>query len=161
MSKSEAPAHNPLDDGVNHINVYSKGRTRLGRLLTNLADVPVDHPTYGTFRTAEGLWYYLKTGCKHESLRALAGFDAKKFGNTLEVVWNQDFKEQFLLGVRAKVRDNEELQHLLRGSDLPFAHYYFYGSPYADNPPKVVYPRDSDWQMEFFEELRKELKQQA
>ncbi|MNY63786.1 hypothetical protein D3C86_2007970 [compost metagenome] len=77
------------------------------------------------------------------------------------MVWKQDFKEQFLVGVRAKVMDNEELKELLRGSDLPFAHYYFYGSPYADNPPKVVYPRDSDWQMEFFEELRKELKQQA
>jgi hypothetical protein len=161
MSKPEVPTHNPLEDGISHINVYTKGRTRLGRLLTNLADVQLKHPTYGMFRTAEGLWYYLKTGCKHESLRAMTGFEAKKYGNTLEVVWNQDFKEQFLLGIRAKVERNVELFDLLKGSDLPFAHYYYYGSPYADNPPKVVYPRDSDWQMEFFEELRKELKEQA
>jgi hypothetical protein len=161
MSNAVDKTHNPLDDGMTEINVYTKGRTRLGRLLTNLSDLPVNHPVYGMFRTAEGLWYYLKTGCKHESLRAMSGFDAKKFGNTLEVVWNQDFKEQFLIGVRAKVMDNEELKELLRGSDMPFVHYYYFGSPYADKPPKVICPRDSDWQMEFFEELRRELKQVA
>lgn len=156
MSNVQQP-HNPLDDGIDHINVYTKGRTRLGRLLTNLADVKVVHPTYGTFRTAEGLWYYLRSGCKHEDLRALSGFEAKNRGKTLGVVWNDKFQEQFLIGVRAKVMDNDELMTLLKESSLPFAHYYFYGSPYADAPPKLVYPKDSDWQMEFYEELRKEL----
>lgn len=154
---SESIVHKPLEDGITHINIFTRGRTRLGRLLTNLADLPVDHPTHGRFRTAEGLWYYLKTGCKHESLRAMTGFDAKKAGRELEVVWHKTFREEFLLGVRAKILGNEELTELLRHSTLPFAHYYYYGSPVGEVPPKMVYPRDSDWQMEFFEALRQEL----
>lgn len=148
---------NPLDDGITFINVYTKARTRLGRLLTNLSDIKVNHPKYGLFRCAEGLWYYLRTGCKHESLRALSGFEAKKLGQTLEVVWNESFREEFLEGVRAKVMDNEELKILLKESSLPFVHFYCYGSPQSDKPPKIVFPKDCDWQMEFFEELRKEL----
>lgn len=159
MSNVQNP-HNPLDDGITHINVYTRGRTRLGRLLSNLADVKVEHPDYGTFRTAEGLWYYLRSGCKHEDLRALSGFEAKNLGKTLEVVWNDKFQEQFLVGVRAKVMGNDELKALLKESSLPFAHYYYYGSPYSDTPPRLVYPKDSDWQMEFYTELRKELNQQ-
>lgn len=32
---------NPLEDGITHINVYSKGATELGRLLTNFAHTPL------------------------------------------------------------------------------------------------------------------------
>src|ERR1700712_4173623 len=102
---SDAPKRvlDPEEDGKSHINIYTKGKTRLGRLLTNLADVPVTHPTYGTFRCAEGLWYYMKTGCQCEDLRALAGFDAKKLGTTLEVVWLANFEDSFKLAVRDKI----------------------------------------------------------
>lgn len=157
MSNVQNP-HNPLDDGVTFINVYTKGRTRLGRLLTNPADLKVYHKKYGWFRTAEGLWYYLRTGCKHEVLRTMSGFEAKALGKTLEVVWNQDFQKEFLKAIRYKVLSNEELKTLLRQSTLPLTHFYFYGSPYNDRPPKVIYPKGSEWQIEFFEELRRRLK---
>ena len=140
------------EDGISHINIYTKGMTRLGRLLTNLADIQVDHPTYGTFRTAEGLWYYLKTGKMHENLRALTGFQAKEFGKTLEVVFNQHFQKEFKEGLYAKITSHPELLSLFKSSTLPFTHYYVYGK---DNKQIVVIPKGTQWMIDYFEELRR------
>lgn len=137
-------------DGEEHINIYTKGKTRLGRLLTNLSELPVTHPVYGTFRCAEGLWYYLKTGCKHENLRALSGFEAKKYGRTLEVVWNKHMQEDFWIAAKSKVMNDQELFGLFVSSDLPFEHYYLYGT-------KVVRENSTGWLVEKYEELREQL----
>ena len=147
---------NPEEDGITHINTYTKGKTRLGRLLTNLADIPVTHPKYGMFRCAEGLWYYMRTGCKYENLRALTGFDAKKLGVTLEVVWMDDFEEQFKIALRNKIQSHPELHELFINSTLPFEHYYFYGSNKPGIAPKVIEPKNVKWLTEFFTELRGE-----
>jgi len=31
---------NPEEDGITHINIYSKGKTDLGRMLSNFAKLP-------------------------------------------------------------------------------------------------------------------------
>ena len=41
----------PKLDGIEHINIYSKGKTELGRLLTNFAQTPFIHPEYGRFES--------------------------------------------------------------------------------------------------------------
>ena len=148
---------NPVDDGVLFINIYTKGVTRLGRLLTNLSDIPLTHPKYGTFRTAEGFWYYLKTGCEHESLRALPGFEAKTVGSGLPSVWNTNFQEDFKIGLRNKLEGHSELFQLFTESTLPFEHFYFYPSRNSDTPPKVIEPKEVRWLTEFWTELREEM----
>lgn len=149
--------YNPDDDGIQFINVYTKATTRLGRLLTNLADIPVTHPTYGTFRTCEGLYYYLRTGCTNEELRALTGFEVKALGRTLPMVWNDAFQEEFKLGLRAKIIDHNELFLLFVSSTLPFVHYYVYASKDKTKVPKIHVPKDQLWMMEYLETLRMEL----
>jgi len=147
----------PIDpslDGKRFINIYTKGATRLGRLLTNLSDVPVWHPVHGRFRTAEGLWYYLKTGCQFEELRSMSGFEAKNFGREKEVVWYADFQEDFKEAVRWKIRNHDELKMLFIESMLPFEHYYVYESRKPGVPPKVIEPSDVKWLTEYLEELR-------
>jgi len=49
-------------DGVTHINIYSKGKTKLGRLLTNFAHTPFTHAEYGQFASVEGFWYWIRDG---------------------------------------------------------------------------------------------------
>jgi hypothetical protein len=49
----------PSEDGVTHINVYSRGNTELGRLLSNFAHTPFSHPEFGEFASVEGFWYWL------------------------------------------------------------------------------------------------------
>lgn len=145
----------PAYDGVTHCNVlHVKAATRLGRLLSNLADVSVHHPTHGRFRTAEGLWYYLKTGCKHDDLRSMSGYEAKTFGKKLEVVWLNDFKEQFTEGLVEKIKSHDELKNLFLASTLPFVHYYCYYSKKPGVPPRVIAPKDSQWLMDVLTELR-------
>lgn len=155
MTDTSTEPLDPAFDGVTHCNVlHMKAATRLGRLLSNLADVPLTHPTHGRFRTAEGLWYYLKTGCIDEDLRSMTGFEAKKYGQALKVVWLADFKEQFMLGVENKIESHDELKRLFVASTLPFVHYYCYYSKHPGVKPKVVVPNDSQWLIDELMKLR-------
>lgn len=127
--------HNPENDGITHINVYSKGKTELGRLLTNFAHTPFTFEPYGTFQSVEAFWYYYLTGCQHESLRHLYGSQAKKAGQSVRddridktTGLTPHQKETILEAIRCKLRQNKEVLTLLRESTLPFTHYYAFGT---------------------------------
>ncbi len=141
----------PKYDGLTHINIYSRGCTRLGRLCSNHADIAIEHPFYGHFRNLEGLWYYLRTGKKHDSLRVLSAFDARTHGKDLEKEWNPQFNQEFKMGIVAKVQASEELRQLLSESTLPFVHYYVYGK---GDDPKIIVPKGHDWQMLMWDKMR-------
>lgn len=119
--------HSPKDDGITHINIYSKGATVLGRQLSNFALTPFVHTDYGQFASVEGLWYYVGTGCRHEVLRTLHGYAAKKRGSEFTKVEKEHFNDIILEGIRCKLRQHHDLRRLLAESSLPFAHYYYYG----------------------------------
>jgi hypothetical protein len=148
MSNHETP--DPLQDGEDHINVWTKGKTRLGRLLTNPADLPVTHPKYGMFRTMEGLWFYLKTGMIHEDLRAMNGFEARRVGMTFKTVWFQDFMDEIKIGIRCKIEQHAELRELMEESILPFEHYYVY-------PVRTVTPKSAKALCQMLEDIRSEM----
>ncbi|WKV20404.1 hypothetical protein 16Q_011c [Pseudomonas phage 16Q] len=114
----------PERDGVDHINVYSKGKTELGRLLTNFADTPFRHPVYGVFRTVEGLWYWLKTGMQHENLRDVLGWEAKMLGKSWDSVEIEDFDTKIKTAIRAKLIQHPHILRMLIDNELPLAHYY-------------------------------------
>lgn len=42
-------------DGIDHINIYSKGKTTLGRMLSNFACTPFTHPEDGKFASIEDI----------------------------------------------------------------------------------------------------------
>ena len=129
--------HQPIDDGVSHINVYTKGATPLGRALSNLdRQYPFIHPPWGKWKTLEGLWYFLGTGCTHWELNVMDGFLAKKHGKTLERVQYDKFDRDIKIAMLCKIVQNVELLDLFLYSSLPFAHYYYYGD--AEGNPKVI-----------------------
>lgn len=47
------------DDGLTHINVYSQGRTEIGRWLSNFEHTPLSLPE-GEFMSLEAYYHYLK-----------------------------------------------------------------------------------------------------
>lgn len=115
----------PERDGVDHINVYSKGKTELGQLLTNFADTPFKHPEHGWFRTVEGFWYWLKTGMQHEELRHTAGWESKMLGRkwpSTQVIG--DFDTKIKTAIRAKLIQHPHILRMLIDNELPLAHYY-------------------------------------
>ena len=119
---------NPDDDGVTHIDIYSKGKTELGRWLTNFSYSPFNNPEYGKFLSMEGFWYWVSTGMKEERFRTLVGFKAKELGKTMKVVdVGEEFESIIKQGIRQKlISDKAKLRELLE-CNLPLAHYYVYG----------------------------------
>lgn len=150
--KGDLQFYNPKDDGVTHINVYSKGSTKLGRALTNFAPIGFTHPKYGQFQSVEGFWYWLSTGKQADNLRNLSGFEAKSYGKSLGVkVQVDNFEEQIKEALFYKVEQNPKLAYLLKESTLPFSHYYYYGS--LDNC-KVIANDSARWFVDYLELLR-------
>lgn len=165
----------PLYDGISHINIYSKGNTEIGRLLTNMAFVKVKIPEVGQFECLEGYWYWLKVQhfykiknkTKEEfenvakDLFSMNGFKAKKYGRGLikeleltdddTKIIPDDFKEKIKLAIQYKIKQNKVLLNLLANSVLPFHHYYYYGK--KENPTVILLP-EYDWMLEEIERLR-------
>ncbi len=146
----------PEMDGVDHINVYSKARTELGKQLSNFAHIPFSHPAFGFFASMEAYWYWLSTGKQHDSLRRLYGATAKTAGIRLTPVKMDETQFRNLIedGLRLKVVQNAKLCQALRKSTLPLRHYYVYGN----TPPVVNEQRKHQWQMECLEAIRATLK---
>jgi len=58
----------PNEDGKSHINVYSKGQTELGRMLSNFAHSPFRNMEYD-FASVEAFWYwYILSNAKMSGL---------------------------------------------------------------------------------------------
>lgn len=112
------------EDGVTHINVYSRGKTWLGRELSNFAERPFTCPEFGHFQSIEGYWYFLLTG--NEALRDLAGFEAKKVGKKSRPGKPPEFFEHHVRrALRLKVDAHDDLKGMFAESRLPLAHYYY------------------------------------
>jgi hypothetical protein len=138
----------PQQDGKTHINVYSRSKSKLGRLLSNFAHTPFYHPEHGLFASVEGFWYWLMTG--DEVLRELHGVKAKFYGRDLFRTRLEPTREELKVAYLSKLNYNRELKKLLLENELPLAYYYVYG-------PKVHVPEAYQWTITLWEEIRKEL----
>lgn len=117
-------------DGIDHINIFSKGTTKLGQLLSNFACTPFTHWKFGKFDSVEGFWYWL--GTRDDKLRGLWGYDAKKYGQSIDKKLFKElptkvFRKYIRQAIAAKINQNHLLKQLLIDSVLPFDHYYLYG----------------------------------
>jgi hypothetical protein len=146
----------PHYDGVDHINVYSRGRTVLGQELSNFAHQSLQHPKYGFFASVEALWYWLSTGMQHDHLRRLYAASAKTAGIRLAIVPmdQAQFNDTIRDGLRLKIVQNPKLYESLKKSTLPLRHYYVYGA----NPFVIRESKKHLWQMVCLEEIRSQLK---
>lgn len=141
----------PKMDGVTHINIYSKGKTEMGRLLTNFAHTPFTHAEYGQFASVEGFWYWLRNGKSDDHLRTLYGFKAKEYGKQFESVGCSTFQEDVKEAIRCKLRQNKNILQMLVDSSLPLEHYYWYGD--IDNPKIYDLPKYR-WIVDEIERIR-------
>lgn len=145
------PAYGPLTDGIDHINIYSKGRTILGRSLTNFAHCGFQHPDHGHFNSVEGFWYWLATGKQFDDLRTLSGFQAKEVGRKYPRIDIKNFKQEIKEALLCRLESDPRLKAQLAESDLPFTHYYYYGNP---ENCKVIAHDDALWLVNWWEKLR-------
>lgn len=102
------------EDGITHINAYSKGKTKLGRMLSNMSDIGIDHPEYGKFKTLEGFYWWLKTGRETDFFRTGSGFECRNLGQELSEFY-VDFDIKIMCrGIIFKILSNIELLQLVQ-----------------------------------------------
>jgi len=138
-------------DGVDYINVYSKGKTKLGQMLSNFY---ASNFTYKgeTFASVESFWYWHKMtqmniGYPHdfgkrftvediENVKTKQGYYAKKLFRDIcgkkHKKWNTDrfnptmeeLKEVYI----AKLSDDPKILEELMKNKKPLTHYYDWGA---------------------------------
>lgn len=148
----------PEDDGVGHINIYSNGRTRLGRWMSNFDHSPFTHPIYGKFASMEAYWYWAATGRIHDQLRPMWGISAKSTGAKLPRVQMDDleFKQMILEGFLCKTLATPEAMKDMAGSHLSFAHYYAFASKRNPEAKQTVIDQSGKhlWQLQAWTWIR-------
>lgn len=120
----------PSRDGIDHVNIYSRGETLLGRALSNFFQCRLDLGDDGVFESVEGYWYWLGTSHPdRDQLRTLCGYQAKHVGRVLRKgheVDVPDFMERIERAIRLKVETYPGLKKIMAANSLPFAHYYVF-----------------------------------
>jgi len=134
---------NPNLDGITHVNIYSQGKTELGRMLSNFYCYEIKTKD-GEFNSVEGYWYWLGIEeCKEkEVLRRLYGYDAKKTGNSLKYHFRKrfdnDFQNKIFNAIWVKVKNNKNM-FLGEVGKLPFEHYYNFNGKIVDVKNKYLW----------------------
>lgn len=139
--------YTPDKDGIDHINIYSHGKTELGRFLSNFTYTPIETQD-GRFDSIEGYWYWL--GTKDDNLRNMFGIYAKRYGQSIPTVAllpDNLFKEKITTAINIKINNNPKMEKLLKESTPPFAHYYVFKN-------KVMYLPKFQWMVDHIESIR-------
>lgn len=143
--------YKPENDGIDHINVYSKSNNWLGKTLSNFHYSPILTED-GYFKSIEGYWYWLGTDHKDkEKLRNLYGYEAKRIGRELKAKDWQDspeFKRKIKSAIFIKLH-SLNLNTALKENKLPYTHYYVYGD-------KVVNVPEAEWILDIIREFTNE-----
>ena len=130
---------NPEKDGVEFINMYSKAKTSMGRMISNFYHFPIETED-GHFESVEGYWYWLSlpVNKKTEIMRRLYGYKAKQTGRELRQEYGEEnlrfddrFEEKILAAIRYKVERNKNLIKD-KYKDLPIIHYYTFDGKVFD-----------------------------
>lgn len=140
------------NDGITHINIYSQGRTWLGRYLSHFTRAPME-TVDGHFESMEGYWYWLTY--RDDQLRKLSGKDAKVYGqgcshrfvNKLKLS-HEEFMNRIFMATNIKIRSMPaELMDIFLNNQLPFIHAYVHNGEYSvqDSMKEII---------EFIEVLR-------
>ena len=156
--------YNPAQDGITHINLYSRGNTNLGRMLSNFNKNFFVVPGIGSFASMEAFYYYVSSGSRYEFLRKLSGGVAKMEGKRLPVVKLDDFEDVMKQGIQAKYDYNKNAINaliLLEGRDsdggaLPLTHYYcnqIYSSVDESYSWKITVPQGNAWLVDKWTEI--------
>lgn len=172
----------PNKDGIDHINIYSKGKTALGKFLSNFTQCDVE-TKHGEFGSIEAYWYWLLAGltservcykcdgdgvifashgpelfgpcaeCNRESLRYLSGFEAKKAGKKICGIDYPAEKDQTFQDCISEAVGFKIENSAFRKEFVKSKLPFAHYYVYSG---KVMEPTSGRWVIEHIEQLRKE-----
>ena len=153
------------DDGKTHINVFSKSRSVLGRLLSNFAHTPIEVDGL-KFESIESWWYWTKMNNINkselfpvfeqdilDSIRNKIGKEAKEYFRSLYKSDSSLFspeKEELKNVYKLKLETHSNIKEMLIENKLPIDHYYVMFD-------KKVPTEGSMWTAKLWEEIKNEL----
>ena len=129
----------PEFDGFDHINVFSKSRSNLGRMLSNFAHTPITI-NENKFESVESWWYWMKMNNANKAslfpsfseehisaIKLKVGKEAKEYFRSLfkddSYMFNpskDELKEAYI----QKITEHPEIEKALLDNKLPLDHYY-------------------------------------
>jgi hypothetical protein len=160
----ELPATDSIGvDGLDHINVWYRGETDLGKALDQLADTPFIHPVYGNFGSIEGFWHWLRSATRDDRVRHMSGMKARNFGAKLRTQWVKDFRCEMMKATWLKIKQYPPLENAIKDSTLPFDLYTFHESASENETVAKTFirtrPISAFWIIRSLEEMRSALKE--
>lgn len=144
----------PQTDGYDHIRIHPKASTSLGRCLCHSARTPFTHPLHGRFASMEAYWQWVRTGMKHDGLKAIYGHRAVGYGLRFPQVEQKNFRAIILEGLEAKIKEHAKIKELLVLSDIPFLQY----TDLVGNGDYIV-DHTHDWYLDGLHAIRKDWQQ--
>lgn len=160
MSLIEEPI--VAEDGSKHIRIHPRGKTLLGRLLSNTAHTPFEHPVHGKFQSLEGFWLWNCSGraeSVEDECRQVYGTAAcSKLSVRVLRRKRPDFRREICELLRLKIEQNPRLKELFVESSLPFIRY-----DVTDNDlyPTVVVFEEQAWFLKELNTYRLSLRRKA
>lgn len=155
-------------DGVTHINIFSKSKCELGRMMSNFYPSVVVYNGI-EFANIECYWHWLKYDVSYireyispsiadkiDAIRCMDGINAKKYSRQLShlykhlMVQRSDFHDLIKTMIIQKVYHNRELLIGLSNTKLPFTHYYEYNGI-------VTHDSGSQFLCDIYDEIRTSL----
>lgn len=119
---------NPKLDGVEHINIWAKGATWLGKFLSHRTLCELNLPE-GRFLCVSAYWYHLT--CKEDSrLSHVNGWETELLAAQLTALPKKqqlpaaELQAKIKKALDAKIKWSDYWQEEFTESELPFLHYY-------------------------------------
>jgi hypothetical protein len=141
-------------DGVDHLNIWESGRTKLGKFLAPAAPVAFMHPVFGPFNSIESFWHYIRNEERDDRLRSMPPITARKYARRLHSAHIPNFYAVIMDAIWYKLAANKQMMERFKSNDLPLDMYYIFresGLPIRAN--------SINWLMPGFNEIEKALKE--
>lgn len=153
---SRSPMQAPTGkDGEDHINIWDRATTPMGKLLANRTELKFTHEIFGNFSNVEAFWYYIRSEERDDRIRVMTGEAVRRFAGKLHTVRVPNFKAIIMDTNWQKITQYPDLAQSIKESELPFECYYYY----KRNGGVRIRPSFAFWLIKGFDEIRAALKE--
>lgn len=150
------PAPSPArwkQDGEDHINIWERGATDIGRFLTHNSNFHFTHNLFGRFANMECFWHYIQSDERDDRVRTLTGQQLKNFAKKMTQIRVQNFRAIIMDSNYQRIMKYPAVVQSMRDTTLPFDCYY------VDKATKLrTRPSFFNWFVMGMEEIRSAIK---
>lgn len=153
IKQSNESRYGPQTDGVDHINIHLWAKTPLGVMLSSEAECYFNHPTFGPFRSIEGLFHWITHQNVPDTIREAHGTKMAKRFPGYQPRRIGDIRTILIEAHIEKIMQNRSLITMLQNCTLPFTCYY------TNSSGLIIQVYKRAWLIEFFEAFRRHLRE--